>query len=870
MKITKYFAVIGCILILSSCSIKNTIQDAEKAVFTVYTYDKFGAPSGTGTGFFIDDEGTAFTNYHVLDGAVKAYIETIDGHSYEIKDILMSDKNKDIVKFTINNPDNVDLPNLSLHRGNYEKGDEIIVIGSPLDLTNSVTTGIISALRTDRSHGDVIQISAPISPGNSGSPVLTKNGKVIGIATFNRVGGQNLNFAVATKNVDELSSNDFEKENRKFNLKDDFVILNLPSDNGSDIILNAIEFGKNQTTAYFTFINMNLMYGDAVTIWNELYKDENDHGFCIKDQAGDKKYYIVSSSIGANKANGADVPLCDSYQFQVYFPTIKNKLERIDIFNGDDSRSWRFTDIDLNYYRNNLSVDMNLYKKLYAMSQMKEGELGGAYQMFQEILNDNPTDVDCLNGLGLISYIANNQMDAMSYFDTAIEENPLNVLSLLESWLCLIKVWGYSDEWIYHYSNNYFFNSTNNIDNIAYLDGFFNSFQFKSKEYDAYLIVNKILRTVITNSEFNRNFVICDNIPAEIGGEKAKFQRRKTEKDIYVKWHIPKCFDIYSARESAIHAIDNLRDLFAFFHHKVKPQIQEAVLIVEKGTTIGYCVDKQTPPIAKGSDAYVNVATQKLNKLLNGIIPATDTMEKIDSVMNLHSLCVENSNPTNQLLNLWTAIEIIIPINPQKGGDKIQQIAGTLGKALTLGYCHRIFFDVFKSAKQWNNLQLISYINNVPERVGTQFERFVAFIIFPEYEEYRKQLATELSDYPLLRHRLHFLNQNYSTIKDITKILTKHEKKLGWHLRRLYRARNSIVHGSSHVFFIENLITNLHTYIDEFTSLILMLVQDKQSITTIEQGVKYINLAYDHKMSILKNAKITLTNDNYKSILFGD
>lgn len=113
MKITKYFAVIGCILILSSCSIKNTIQDAEKAVFTVYTYDKFGAPSGTGTGFFIDDEGTAFTNYHVLDGAVKAYIETIDGHSYEIKDILMSDKNKDIVKFTINNPDNVDLPNLS-------------------------------------------------------------------------------------------------------------------------------------------------------------------------------------------------------------------------------------------------------------------------------------------------------------------------------------------------------------------------------------------------------------------------------------------------------------------------------------------------------------------------------------------------------------------------------------------------------------------------------------------------------------------------------------------------------------------------------------------------------------------------------------
>lgn len=431
MKTLNLFVAIGCILTLPACSIKNTIQNAEKAVFTVYTYDKFGAPSGTETGFFIDNEGTAFTNYHVLDGAVKAYIETIDGHSYEIKDILMSDKNKDIVKFTIHNPDNVDLPNLSLHRGNYEKGDEIIVIGSPLDLTNSVTTGIISALRTDRSHGDIIQISAPISPGNSGSPVLTKNGKVIGIATFNRVGGQNLNFAVATKNVDELSSNDFEKENRKFNLKDDFIILNLPSDNGSDIILNAIEFGKNQTTAYFTYINMNLIYGESMIIWNELHKDDSDYGFCITDQERNRQYYIASSSIGSNKNSGTEVNLCDSYQFQVYFPAIKSKLEKIDIANGTDSRSWKFTDIDLNYYRNNLSVDMNLYRKLYAMSQMKEGELGGAYQIFQDILSEDPTDVECLNGLGLISYVTDNQLDAMSYFNTAIEENPLNVLSYL-------------------------------------------------------------------------------------------------------------------------------------------------------------------------------------------------------------------------------------------------------------------------------------------------------------------------------------------------------------------------------------------------------------------------------------------------------
>lgn len=414
-----------------SCSVKSTIESAEKAVFTIYTYDKFGAPHGTGTGFFIDKNGIGLTNYHVLDGAVKAYIKTIDEQSYEITEILASNKNKDIIKFNIDNVDKKTFPYLSLSNSTYERGDNIIVIGSPMNLSNSVTTGIISALRTERVHGDVIQISAPISPGNSGSPVIANNGKVIGVATYNRVGGQNLNFAITVNDIETITTNDFLKNNPKFNLKEDFVILNMHSVHGSDIVLNAIEFGKKQTTVYFTYINMNLIYGDNMVIWNELYKDKDDYGFRIVDKETNNTYYISTSSIGSNKQNGQIVELCDAVQFQVYFPAIKDTLHKISIENGENSRSWRFPDIDLDYYRNNLSVDMNFYTKLYAMSQMKKGELGDAYTIFQEILNEDPSDVESLNGLGLISYIADNRLDAMSYFDTAIEENPTNELSYL-------------------------------------------------------------------------------------------------------------------------------------------------------------------------------------------------------------------------------------------------------------------------------------------------------------------------------------------------------------------------------------------------------------------------------------------------------
>ena len=67
------FLILGVILaFFSSCqkNLKDIIHDTESATFIIYTYDEYGAPLGSGSGFFIDSDGTGITNYHVLDGAV--------------------------------------------------------------------------------------------------------------------------------------------------------------------------------------------------------------------------------------------------------------------------------------------------------------------------------------------------------------------------------------------------------------------------------------------------------------------------------------------------------------------------------------------------------------------------------------------------------------------------------------------------------------------------------------------------------------------------------------------------------------------------------------------------------------------------------
>ena len=76
--------------------------------------------------------------------------------------------------------------------------------GSPLGLENTVSDGIVSAIRDIPDYGRIIQITAPISPGSSGSPVLNMQGEVIGVASFQIVEGQNLNFAIPSEKISSL------------------------------------------------------------------------------------------------------------------------------------------------------------------------------------------------------------------------------------------------------------------------------------------------------------------------------------------------------------------------------------------------------------------------------------------------------------------------------------------------------------------------------------------------------------------------------------------------------------------------------------------------------------------------------------------
>ena len=154
-------------------------------------------PRGVGSGFILSADGYVMTNAHVVDGADDVYVKLTDKREFKAK-IIGVDARTDValVKIEGNN-----LPRLTMGDSNKIKvGEWVIAIGSPFDLDNTVTAGIISAKARDT--GDylpLIQTDVAVNPGNSGGPLINMRGEVIGINSqiYSRSGGyMGISFAI--------------------------------------------------------------------------------------------------------------------------------------------------------------------------------------------------------------------------------------------------------------------------------------------------------------------------------------------------------------------------------------------------------------------------------------------------------------------------------------------------------------------------------------------------------------------------------------------------------------------------------------------------------------------------------------------------
>jgi S1-C subfamily serine protease len=184
-----------------------------------------------GTGFLVSSTGVFITNRHVIEGVFPAQVKLSNGDVYDNPAVVATDARKDIAILKIKG---FNLPTVTLgDSDSVTIGSQVTVIGNPKGLEGSITDGLVSGKRDTGEGYNVLQISAAISPGSSGSPVFNEFGEVIGIATATLVDGQSINFAIPINYArglisekEELTLEEFSKsskpklfDNEKNNLK---------------------------------------------------------------------------------------------------------------------------------------------------------------------------------------------------------------------------------------------------------------------------------------------------------------------------------------------------------------------------------------------------------------------------------------------------------------------------------------------------------------------------------------------------------------------------------------------------------------------------------------------------------------------------
>ncbi|MEZ6040680.1 MAG: trypsin-like peptidase domain-containing protein [Planctomycetaceae bacterium] len=168
--------------------------------------------SGHGSGFVIDAAGIIVTNYHVVEGATKAIVCFKNGDKIPVDGFLYLSAQKDIAILKINpNAGNHPLQAIQLSPSAPRQGTSVAALGAPYGLDFTVSEGIISAVRLaaelkesigfDDHEGTWIQTTSPISPGNSGGPLVDRFGDVVAINTITMVVGQNLNFGISAEDI---------------------------------------------------------------------------------------------------------------------------------------------------------------------------------------------------------------------------------------------------------------------------------------------------------------------------------------------------------------------------------------------------------------------------------------------------------------------------------------------------------------------------------------------------------------------------------------------------------------------------------------------------------------------------------------------
>jgi tetratricopeptide (TPR) repeat protein len=423
--VTAFFLTVAVVPANSQDLLPELVRRIKPSAVAIETFDSHNEKLSRGSGFFIETD-RIVTNRHVIEGAYRAEIHSSTGAVYPVKGVLAVDAEGDIAVLKIDSPTNV--RPLPLDKTSPQEGESVVVIGNPLGLEGSVTNGIVSAVRDIPTFGRIIQITAPISAGSSGSPVVNMQGQVIGIATLQITGGQSVNFAIPSERIAQLQ------------IAPPMSLSDLVAASGRNKRAKAVQFFRDG----LSFLSKDDCEKAIVWFDKAVESDSNyaeawaQSGFC------NEKLGKHAEALDASKRAVALRPSAESY-FNIglasfYLKQYKEAVDgyrqsiKLDPFNSADAyyalglvyRDWGKVDDEIQAYKQAIKLrpDYTIAYERLGSRYLRSKKFVEAVEVFRQLSTMKPGDAVAPNNMGEAFLELNKLSEAQESFRQAIRLKP--------------------------------------------------------------------------------------------------------------------------------------------------------------------------------------------------------------------------------------------------------------------------------------------------------------------------------------------------------------------------------------------------------------------------------------------------------------
>lgn len=428
--------------------------------------------------------------------------------------------------------------------------------------------------------------------------------------------------------------------------------------------------------------------------------------------------------------------------------------------------------------------------------------------------------------------------------------------SVLKSYLSSLIGSGYSQEYIYRYLKFLF--CEDNIDPVETLNKFIDRFDLKVRKYDVYVVANKKINKfkIILEKRIKAIFIE--------GEDKLQLLSKMKIRENYIilKFELLD-MDEKKALEHAYERLDLFFRYYKFLGHSRKELILSKGMIIDENNKCSFVAIKSSiiNNVKKTKNNFEKIlAVHSDNLIIN--LSRKNVVQEIDKVVFMHNLAIESKDLRNSFLNLWSALEILCIDNQDNG--KIEKIKNAILPILERDYLHGIFWElnIFLKKHLDNN-----YFNEIKSKLpdGDTKYKIACLVILDEYSSLREDIYIKLKMYPLIRSRIAQINDIYKDTHKIINDLNRFLKRIEWHIDRLYRTRNAIIHSGENPKNLKLLTEHLHDYVDEVSMEVIFLLAGTQlsDIDSIFINAKFIK---DNIVNLLKKEK-KLTKENIKDLM---